>query len=222
MNNQSREQRAASNQPEEAAGIFGGNSGVAQQAWQRDENQAWPQDARPVRPVTTGNEPRASDASPVRLTSRGAVLLMICVFALGFLLASLFGAMVLAGLAFVLGTAAAARYTKAADLLTVAVSPPLVFFCVLVCVKAVTGSGNLLISILEGCALALAGLAPWLFIGVVVNLVIAWVRGLPRCIADLRRSLSPAAALAREAGSLITAASEQPPATERRGTLPRR
>jgi uncharacterized protein DUF6542 len=147
---------------------------------------------------------------------------MICVFALGFLLASLFGAAVLAGLAFMLGAAAAARYTKAADLLTVAVSPPLVFFCVLVCVKAVTGSGNLLISILEGCALALAGLAPWLFAGMLVNLVIAWARGLPRCVADLRRSLSPAAALAREAGSLVTAATEQPPATERRATLPGR
>lgn len=146
---------------------------------------------------------------------------MICVFALGFLLGSLFGTPVLTGVAFVLGAALAARYTKAADLLTVVVLPPLVFFCVLVCVKAVTGTGNLLVSVLEGCALALAGLAPWLFIGVVVNLVIAWARGLPHCIADFRRSLSPAAALAATAGSPLTATGEGPPATERRSTLPR-
>lgn len=194
---------------------------MAQQAWQRDENQAWQQDAQPVRPVTIGDERRAPDARPVRLTSRGAALLMICVFMLGFLLGSLFGTPVLTGLAFVLGAAAAARYTKAPDLLTVVVSPPLVFFCVLVAVKAVTGTGNLLVSVLEGCALALAGLAPWLFIGVAVNLVIAWVRGLPRSIADLRRSLSPAAALAAGASSPLTATSEPPPATERRSTLPR-
>lgn len=194
---------------------------MAQQAWQRDENQAWQQDEQPVRPVTTGTERPAPDARPVRLTSRGAVLLMICVFMLGFLLGSLIGMPLLTGLAFVLGAALAARYTKAADLLTVVVSPPLVFFCLLICVKAVTGTGNVLVSVLEGCALALAGLAPWLFIGVVVNLVIAWVRGLPRCVADFRRSLSPAAALAATAGSPLTAAGERPPATERRSTLPR-
>lgn len=194
---------------------------MAQQAWQRDENQSWQPDAQPAGPVSTSAERRVPAARPVRLTSRGAALLMISVFALGFLLGSLFGTPVLTGLAFVLGAAAAARYTKSADLLTVVVSPPLVFFCVLVAVKAVTGTGNLLVSVLEGCALALAGLAPWLFIGVAVNLVIAWVRGLPRSIADLRRSLSPAAALAAGASSPLTATSEPPPATERRSTLPR-
>lgn len=124
-------------------------------------------------------------------------MLMICVFSLGFLVAPLFGAAVLTGLAFVLGAAAAARYTKQTDLLTVVVSPPLVFFCVLVFVKAVTASGSVLVSVLEGCALTLAGLAPWLFIGVAVNLVIAWAGGLPRCIGELRRGLHPATALAR-------------------------
>jgi hypothetical protein len=174
---------------------------VAQQAWQHDEEQAGRQDAPPVRPTAPRAARPADAARPVRLTSRGAVLLMICIFALGLLAASLFGPTILAGIAFVLGAAVAARYTKPADLLTIAVSPPLVFFCVLVFVKAVSASGNVVVSVIEGCALALASLAPWLFAGVVINLVIAWIRGLPRCVADLRLSLSPASARARAASS---------------------
>jgi uncharacterized protein DUF6542 len=162
---------------------------------------------------TPGAAPRDSGPRPVRLTSRGAVLVMICVFALGFLLASLFGATVVTGLAFVLGAAVAARYAKQADLLTIAVSPPLVFFCVLVLDKAVTASGSVLVSVLEGCALTLASLAPWLFIGVAVNLVIALARGLPRCVGELRRSLHPATAAPRPPGKPLTSTAERPPAS---------
>jgi uncharacterized protein DUF6542 len=233
---------------------------VAQQAWQRDQNQARQHDATPVRPATSGtahvtqgtgprdsatrdsaprdgatrdntprdsaprdntprdsaprdNTSRDSGTHPVRLTSRGAVLVMVCVFGLGFLLASLFGATVVTGFAFVLGAAVAARYTKQADLLTVAVSPPLAFFCVLVLVKAVTASGNVLVSVLEGCALTLASLAPWLFIGVAVNFVIASVRGLPRCVGELRRSLHPATATTRASGKPLTGTGERPSAS---------
>lgn len=193
---------------------------MAQQAWERGEQQEWRQDASVVRPAAAGTAERAAaahaaaggtatagqptapaapagDTAPaVRLTSRGAVLLMIGVFTLGLLATGLFGWAVLTGLGFVAGASAAARYTRSTDLLTVAVTPPLVFFCVLLGAKAVTAQGNMLVSVIEGSALALASIAPWLFAGVVVNLVIAWVRGLPRCVSELRRSLIPPAARA--------------------------
>jgi hypothetical protein len=126
-----------------------------------------------------------------RLTGRGAITGMLLVFFLGVLAASWLHWGPLAGGSFVAGTVAAAWYTKQRDLLTVAVSPPLLFFIVVVCVKALTADGNLMLSTVEGTALTLANVAPWLFAGVALSLLIAWFRGLPRCIARLRRDLRP-------------------------------
>jgi Domain of unknown function (DUF6542) len=147
--------------------------------------------------------PRRSDgdtaAGTVRLTSRGAVLLMIAIFGAGLLAEGVTGWAVLAGAGFALGSAAAARYTKPADLLTVAVTPPLLFFVVLLFAKAMSATGNTLVSIAGGSALSLATLAPWLFAGTAINLVIGCARGLPRCVAELRRDSVPAPA--RQAGT---------------------
>ncbi len=116
---------------------------------------------------------------------------MVLVFFIGVLAASWLHWGPLAGLSFLAGSAAAAWYTKRRDLLTVAVSPPLLFFIVVVCVKALTASGSTLLSTVEGTALTLANVAPWLFAGLVLALIIAWFRGLPRCVAELRRDLRP-------------------------------
>jgi hypothetical protein len=97
----------------------------------------------------------------------------------------------LAGAIFVIGSVGAAWYTKRRDLLTVAVSPPLLFFGALLCVKALTAQGSTIISTVEGTALTLANVAPWLFAGVILSLIVAWVRGLPQCVAELRRDLRP-------------------------------
>jgi hypothetical protein len=126
-----------------------------------------------------------------RLTGRGAIAGMLLVFFIGVLAADWLHWSPLADASFLLGSAAAAWYTKQRDLLTVAVSPPLLFFIVLICVKALTATGNELLSTVEGAALTLANVAPWLFIGVVLSLIIAWFRGLPRCVAQLRRDLRP-------------------------------
>ncbi len=88
-----------------------------------------------------------------------------------------------------LGGVAAARWTKSRDLLSVVVSPPLLFFCALLCAKALTASGNKLVSIAEGTVLTLADVALWLLVGMVASLIIAWFRGLPRCVRDLRGNL---------------------------------
>ena len=102
----------------------------------------------------------------IRLTGRGAALGMLAVFALGLLGASWLGWAVLAGASFVVGSAAAAWYVRPADLLTVAVTPPLLFGATLVGVKAATATGNMALLTVEGTAITLAGAAPWLFAGV--------------------------------------------------------
>ena len=124
---------------------------------------------------------------------------MLLVFFIGVLAASWLHWGLLAGLSFLAGSAAAAWYTKQRDLLTVAVSPPLLFFLVVIAVKVLTATGNTALAALEGTALTLANVAPWLFAGVVLSLIIAWFRGLPRCVADLRRELRPELARRRPA-----------------------
>jgi hypothetical protein len=114
---------------------------------------------------------------------------MLVLFFLGILVASWLHWSPVAGGSFVLGCAAAAWWTKPRDLLTVVVSPPLLFFCALLGVKALTSTGDTLISIAEGTALTLADVAPWLFAGVAACLIIAWFRGLPRCVRDLRQDM---------------------------------
>jgi hypothetical protein len=111
---------------------------------------------------------------------------MFVVFFLGLLLASWLHWSPLAGGSFVLGCGAAARWTKPRDLLSVVVSPPALFLIALLGVKALTATGNVLISVAEGTVLTLADIAPWLFAGVAVSLIIAFFRGLPQCIRDLR------------------------------------
>ena len=134
--------------------------------------------------------PGQAAAPPARLTGRGAVLAMAGIFLVGLLAAALFGWPVLAGLAFVAGCVLAARYTASADLLTVVTSPPLLFVGLMVLVSAVTGPGSLLLSVVMGSVATLTGAALWLAVGMVVTIVIALARGLPRCIRDLRRELA--------------------------------
>jgi hypothetical protein len=116
---------------------------------------------------------------------------MLLLFLVSLLVASWLEWGVLAGASFVIGSVAAAWYTRPRDLLAVAVSPPLLFFCTLVCVKAVTAQGAVVISAVEGTALTLANVAPWLFAGVILYLIVAWARGLPQCVTELRRGLRP-------------------------------
>ena len=110
-------------------------------------------------------------------------------FLIGLLAAAWLGWAVLAGLAFVAGCVLAAWYASPQGLLTVVVSPPLLFLGALVLVNAMTGSGGLFLSVVLGSVVTLAGIAPWLAAGMVLTVIIAWIRGLPRCIRDLSREL---------------------------------
>ena len=129
------------------------------------------------------------DTSQTRLTGRGAVMVMLAVFALGLLVASWLGWPVLAGASFVIGSVAAVFYVRPGDLLMVTIAPPLLFGIALVAVKAATATGSLALSVAEGMAITMAEVAPWLFAGVVLTLVIAWARGLRGCVRELRQDL---------------------------------
>jgi len=128
-------------------------------------------------------------SSRILLTGRGAVMVMLAVFALGLLGASWTPWPVLAGAFFVIGSAAAVLYVRPGDLLMVTIVPPLLFGIALLGVKAATATGNVVLSIAEGTAITMAEVAPWLFAGMVLTLVIAWARGLRGRVRELRQDL---------------------------------
>jgi hypothetical protein len=128
-------------------------------------------------------------SSRILLTGRGAVMVMLAVFALGLLGASWTPWPVLAGAFFLIGSVAAVVYVSPGDLLMVTIVPPLLFGIALMAVKAATASGNVVLSIAEGTAITMAEVAPWLFAGMVLTLIIAWARGLHECVRDLRQDL---------------------------------
>jgi hypothetical protein len=122
----------------------------------------------------------------IRLTGRGAVVVMLVVFALGLIAAAWLGSPVLAGAFFIAGSAVAVFCVRQRDLLMTTITPPLVFCIVLVGVKAGTATGDVVLSTAEGAAITLAGVAPWLFAGTALSLIIAWQRGLRECVRELR------------------------------------
>jgi hypothetical protein len=119
-------------------------------------------------------------------------MVMLAVFALGLLSASWLGWPVLAGVCFVIGSAAAVLYVRPGDLLMVTIVPPLLFGIALVGVKAATATGSMVLSVAEGTAITMAEVAPWLFAGMALTLVIAWARGLRGCVRELRQDLRAA------------------------------
>jgi hypothetical protein len=137
---------------------------------------------------SSGKAPGQAKGRAPRLTERGAVLIMAGCFIIGLLLAAWLGWGVLAGLAFVVGCVLAVWYVSPPGLLTVAVTPPLLFLVTVVLVNTLTGSGGLLFAMVAS-VVTLAGAAPWLAAGMILTLVIALFRGLPRCIRDLYREL---------------------------------
>jgi len=126
---------------------------------------------------------------------------MFWLFLLGMMAAGWLHLGVLTGLCFVVGCGLAARYTRHDGLLTAVATPALIFMVALVIAETLTThaatAGRAVASIAEGIFLTLAGVAPWLFAGVVLGLAIAMARGLPQCLRDLAAELrgdSPGAA----------------------------
>jgi hypothetical protein len=127
------------------------------------------------------------------MTARGAVVAMFLLFLVGTLAAGWLHLEVLAGLSFVAGCALAGYYSRRDALLAAVVTPPLIFMVALVIAELLTSHADTvrhsLTSAAEGIVLTLAAVAPWLFSGVVIGLIIAMFRGLPQCVRDLSEDL---------------------------------
>jgi Domain of unknown function (DUF6542) len=129
--------------------------------------------------------------------AKTAILAMLAIFLLTGLAAGWLHVTALTGFGFAAGSAVAAGRTRRADLLPIAISPPLLFLISLVAtelvslhVKHIAASPAL---VLAGAFVSLSAAAPWLFGGLAGSLLIATVRGLPRCIRDLRGEIADAA-----------------------------
>jgi hypothetical protein len=111
---------------------------------------------------------------------------------LGAITGSLFGLHAAQGFLFVLGCLLAVLATRRTDLLTLVVSPPLIFFLVSL-LGAVTGSlgeRSFVISVLLSLITTLTSSVPWLFVGAVLVVVIAVPRGLPANLRELSAGIA--------------------------------
>ncbi|WP_051300569.1 DUF6542 domain-containing protein [Actinomadura rifamycini] len=140
----------------------------------------------------TSGSRSAAPTGPVTLTGRGGIVVVFGTAVLCGLLSRWLDMPLLAGAGFTVGCVLAALATRPADLLALAVSPPLVFFlATLVAVLVTTvGQGSLLRGVAVGVLTALAGTAPWLFLGTLLVLLITLPRGLPTNVRELRDKLA--------------------------------
>lgn len=143
---------------------------------------------RSAQATSGGTVRRRQAGSSVTLTGRGGI---VVIFAVG-VIAEFFGDVLhlgfLPGLGFVAGCGLAAMATRSADLVTLVVSPPLVFVAITLCGEFVgaIGERSLLRSMVVGVVTTFASRAPWLFFGTALAIVLALRRGLPATLRALR------------------------------------
>ncbi|MEV5501098.1 DUF6542 domain-containing protein [Nonomuraea fuscirosea] len=132
----------------------------------------------------------------VRLTARGAIALALVATLAGYVLAAVFDVGHLVGAAFVLASALGALLVNRRELLSLVVTPPLVFFCATLFVELGRAFGS--VSVVQSLALGLYTSmtrgAPWLFAGSAIVLGVAWRRGLRDNVRELREELKADAA----------------------------
>ncbi|MFD0774957.1 DUF6542 domain-containing protein, partial [Streptomonospora algeriensis] len=128
----------------------------------------------------------AAPAGGVRLTGRGGILLVSAVSLISALLSHLVGAPLVSGVAFTAACVVAALLVRSTDLLSLTVSPPLAYFAAaLIAEMALTlGQDGFSRAVAIGMATRLADVAPSLFLGTALVLVIAVFRGLPANVRD--------------------------------------
>lgn len=137
--------------------------------------------------------------SGVRLTARGAIALTLVATLAGYVLAALLGMELLVGLAFVAACVLGVTLVNPRELLSLVVTPPLLFFVATLCVELgrALGSAGIAQSLALGLYGSLSRGAPWLFAGSALVLGIAWVRGLPANVRELREELRAGAEVPR-------------------------
>ncbi|MEV0229964.1 DUF6542 domain-containing protein [Nonomuraea sp. NPDC050786] len=137
--------------------------------------------------------------SAVRLTARGAIALALVSTLAGYVLAALFDIQLIVGAAFVLSSLLGALMVNRRELLSLVVTPPLVFFCATLFVELgrAFGSVSIVQSLALGLYTSLTGGAPWLFAGSAIVLGVTWRRGLRDNVRELREELKAGAELPR-------------------------
>jgi hypothetical protein len=123
----------------------------------------------------------------IRLTARGAIALVFVVTFVGHVTAS----SSLWGAAFVAGCLAAVLLVRPRELLSLVVTPPLVFFVATLLSELIrsAASGSFVQALGLGMFTSLSAGAPWLFAGSALMLALAWARGLPSNVRALRDEL---------------------------------
>lgn len=136
----------------------------------------------------TGPARRSRPGPAVTLTGRGGAVVVFACTLLGALLGGLLGIRPAQSFCFVVGCLLAVLTTRRTDLLTLVVSPPLLFFlvCLLSALTGSIGEKSFLLSVVVTVAAKLTSSVPWLFLGAVLVVLIAVPRGLPANLRDLR------------------------------------
>ncbi|GLW97672.1 DUF6542 domain-containing protein [Microtetraspora sp. NBRC 16547] len=147
---------------------------------------------------------RGTDQIKLRLTARGAIALLLVITLLGQIFSP--------GPVFVVGCVAAALLVQPRDLLPLVVTPPLVFFAATVFIEFVRSlrAASMLQALGLGLFTSLSSAAPWLFGGSAIVLGIAWWRGLPQNMRELREDLSARAEVPRPRRDRDTAFDPEP------------
>jgi len=118
---------------------------------------------------------RLEPAGSFRFTALGAVVALFAFCFVILLLAAWAGWRTLAGAAFVCGCGAVTYYTRTSGLRALVVCPPLLFLAGSVCAELITAPSGFLAA--ERILVTLGTLAPWLFTGTALTIVVAIGRG---------------------------------------------
>lgn len=135
----------------------------------------------------------------VRLTARGAVALIFVIT----LLSEVTRSTTVIGLVFCAACVGAILLVQPRDLLPLVVTPPLIFFAatLISAVLGAFGAPSMIQALGLGLVTGLSAAAPWLFAGSALMLGVAWFRGLPANVSELRgdlRAARPAAEVRRK------------------------
>ncbi|MDA0566019.1 hypothetical protein LG943_17105, partial [Streptomonospora sp. S1-112] len=138
-----------------------------------------------AQPRPAHRRPAAAPASAPRrprLTGRGGILVICAVSFAAALAGGLAARAEISGVAFTAACVLAALTVRPTDLLSLTVSPPLAYFTAALGAEMLLtiGDGGFARGVAIGMAAHLADVAPWLFLGTALVLVIAVFRGLPR------------------------------------------
>ena len=128
-----------------------------------------------------------AEGPAVTLTGRGGVVVVLASTLLGAIAGAMLGLHAAQGFLFVLGCLLAVTTTRRTDLLTLVVSPPLIYFLVslLAAVGGSFGEKSFTVSVVLTLATTLTSSMPWLFVGAVLVVVVAVPRGLPANLREL-------------------------------------